>query len=255
MKEYLLIILLVVATVICSVLCRQIIRSNEQIRKQIAEVERKIEEAKTPKVTARKSQAIQNQTDATTPAVHAVNAANAELRKEKRILEKQVAEVRNDIGKSDLASGRFGKRKRRITLAELEKLDPAAFAQYDHLENRQTMERLQREKVEQRTNFLSTMNPSFLSPEENAHLKAYVQLLNQATEMKLRGEKVPVEMCAEYGGIRQLIEKYCVAAIGSDNPSLPIVRESLQQWSRTPAYMALSPANPLKLKIKGEPQP
>ncbi len=252
MKEYLLIILLVVATVICSVLCRQIIRSNEQIRKQIAEMEKKIEEEKTPKVITRKSQSIQNQTDATTPAVHAVNA---ELRKEKRILEKQVAEVRNDIGKSDLASGRFGKRKRRITLEELEKLDPAAFAQYDHPENRQTMERLQREKVEQRTNFLSTMNPSFLSPEENAHLKAYIQLLNQATEMKLRGEKVPVEMFAEYGGIRQLIEKYCVAAIGSDNPSLPTVRESLQQWSRTPAYMALSPANPLKLKIKGEPQP
>ncbi len=252
MKDYLLIILLVVATVICSVLCRQIIRSNEQIRKQIAEMEKKIEEEKTPKVITRKSQSIQNQTDATTPAVHAVNA---ELRKEKRILEKQVAEVRNDIGKSDLASGRFGKRKRRITLEELEKLDPAAFAQYDHPENRQTMERLQREKVEQRTNFLSTMNPSFLSPEENAHLKAYIQLLNQATEMKLRGEKVPVEMFAEYGGIRQLIEKYCVAAIGSDNPSLPTVRESLQQWSRTPAYMALSPANPLKLKIKGEPQP
>jgi hypothetical protein len=252
MKDYLLIILLVVATVICCVLCRQIIRSNEQIRKQIAEMEKKIEEEKTPKVITRKSQSIQNQTDATTPAVHAVNA---ELRKEKRILEKQVAEVRNDIGKSDLASGRFGKRKRRITLEELEKLDPAAFAQYDHPENRQTMERLQREKVEQRTNFLSTMNPSFLSPEENAHLKAYIQLLNQATEMKLRGEKVPVEMFAEYGGIRQLIEKYCVAAIGSDNPSLPTVRESLQQWSRTPAYMALSPANPLKLKIKGEPQP
>ncbi len=252
MKDYLLIILLVVATVICSVLCRQIIRSNEQIRKQIAEMEKKIEEEKTPKVITRKSQSIQNQTDATTPAVHAVNA---ELRKEKRILEKQVAEVRNDIGKSDLASGRFGKRKRRITLEELEKLDPAAFAQYDHPENRQTMERLQHEKVEQRTNFLSTMNPSFLSPEENAHLKAYIQLLNQATEMKLKGEEVPVEMFAEYGGIRQLIEKYCVTAIGSDNPSLPIVRESLQQWSRTPTYMALSPANPLKLKIKGEPQP
>ena len=252
MKEYLLIILMVLASVICSVLCRQIIRSNEQIRRQIAEMERKIEEAKTPKVITRKSQSIQNQTDATTPAVH---AANAELHKEKRVLEKQVAEVRSDIGKSDLASGRFGKRKRRITLEELEKLDPAAFAQYDHPENRQTMERLQREKVEQRTNFLSTMNPSFLSPEENAHLKTYIQLLNQATEMKLRGEKVPVEMFAEYGGIRQLIEKYCVAAIGSDNPSLPYVRESLRQWSRTPAYTALSPSNPLKLKIKGEPKP
>ena len=255
MKEYLLIILLVVATVICSVLCRQIISSNEQIRRQIAEVERRIEEAKTPKVTVRKSQAIQNQEDATKPAVHAVNAANAELRQEKRILEKQVAEVRKDIGTGDLASGRFGKRKRRITLAELKKLDPDAFAKHYNPENRQALEAIQRKKLEQRTNFLSTMNPSFLSPEENAHLKAYVQLLNQATEMKLRGEKVPVEMFAEYGGIRQLIEKYCVAAIGSDNPSLPYVRESLQQWSRTPAYMALSPANPLKLKIKGEPQP
>ena len=73
--------------------------------------------------------------------------------------------------------------------------------------------------------------------------------------MKLKGEAVPREMFAEYRGIRQLIEKYCVAAIGSDNPSLPTVRQSLQQWSRTPAYMALSPSNPLKLKIKGEPQP
>ena len=253
MKEYLLIILMVVATVICSVLCRQLIRSNEQIRRQIAEIEEKIEDAKKPKVIARKPQLTQNQSVATTAS--AGHAANAELRQEKRILEKQVAEVRKDIGTSDLASGRFGKRKRRITLEELEKLDPAAFAQYDHPENRQTMERLQREKVEQRTNFLSTMSPSFLSPEENAHLKAYIQLLNQATEMKLRGEEVPAEMFAEYGGIRQLIEKYCVAAIGSDNPSLPTVRESLQQWSRTPAYMALSPANPLKLKIKGEPQP
>ena len=253
MKEYLLIILMVLATVICSVLCRQLIRSNEQIRRQIAEIEEKIEDAKKPKVIARKPQLTQNQSVATTAS--AGHAANAELRQEKRILEKQVAEVRKDIGTSDLASGRFGKRKRRITLEELEKLDPAAFAQYDHPENRQTMERLQREKVEQRTNFLSTMSPSFLSPEENAHLKAYIQLLNQATEMKLRGEEVPAEMFAEYGGIRQLIEKYCVAAIGSDNPSLPTVRESLQQWSRTPAYMALSPANPLKLKIKGEPQP
>ena len=253
MKEYLLIILMVLATVICSVLCRQLIRSNEQIRRQIAEIEEKIEDAKKPKVIARKPQLTQNQSVATTAS--AGHAANAELRQEKRILEKQVAEVRKDIGTSDLASGRFGKRKRRITLEELEKLAPAAFAQYDHPENRQTMERLQREKVEQRTNFLSTMSPSFLSPEENAHLKAYIQLLNQATEMKLRGEEVPAEMFAEYGGIRQLIEKYCVAAIGSDNPSLPTVRESLQQWSRTPAYMALSPANPLKLKIKGEPQP
>ena len=253
MKEYLLIILMVLASVICSVLCRQLIRSNEQIRRQIAEIEEKIEDAKKPKVIARKPQLTQNQSVATTAS--AGHAANAELRQEKRILEKQVAEVRKDIGTSDLASGRFGKRKRRITLEELEKLAPAAFAQYDHPENRQTMERLQREKVEQRTNFLSTMSPSFLSPEENAHLKAYVQLLNQATEMKLKGEEVPGEMFAEYRGIRQLIEKYCVAAIGSDNPSLPTVRESLQQWSRTPAYMALSPSNPLKLKIKGEPQP
>ena len=253
MKEYLLIILLVVATVICSVLCRQFIRSNEQIRRQIAEIEEKIEDAKKPKVIARKPQLTQNQSVATTAS--AGHAANAELRQEKRILEKQVAEVRKDIGTGDLASGRFGKRKRRITLAELKKLDPDAFAKHYNPENRQALEAIQRKKLEQRTNFLSTMNPSFLSPEENAHLKAYIQLLNQATEMKLRGEKVPVEMFAEYGGIRQLIEKYCVAAIGSDNPSLPYVRESLQQWSRTPAYMALSPANPLKLKIKGEPQP
>ena len=252
MKEYLLIILMVLASVICSVLCRQLIRSNEQIRRQIAEMEGKIEEAKTPKVIARKPQLTQHQSVATASAGH---AANAELRQEKRVLEKQVVEVRSDILKNDLAAGRLRKRKRRITPAELEKLDPATFAQHYNPENRQTMERLQREKIGQRTNFLSTMNPSCLSPEENEHLKAYVQLLNQATEMKLRGEEVPVEMFAEYRGIRQLIEKYCVAAIGSDNPSLPTVRQSLQQWSRTPSYRALSPYNPYKLKIKGEPQP
>ena len=252
MKEYLLIILMVLASVICSVLCRQLIRSNEQIRQKIAEMEGKIEEAKTPKAIARKSQAIQHQSVVTTSAGH---ATNAELRQEKRVLEKQVVELRSDILKNDLAAGRLRKRKRRITPAELEKLDPATFAQHYNPENRQTMERLQREKIGQRTNFLSTMNPSCLSPEENEHLKAYVQLLNQATEMKLRGEEVPVEMFAEYRGIRQLIEKYCVAAIGSDNPSLPTVRQSLQQWSRTPSYRALSPYNPYKLKIKGEPQP
>ena len=252
MKEYLLIILMVLASIICSVLCRQLIRSNEQIRQQIAEMEGKIEEAKTPKAIARKPQLTQHQSVATASAGH---AANAELRQEKRVLEKQVVEVRSDILKNDLAAGRLRKRKRRITPAELEKLDPATFAQHYNPENRQTMERLQREKIGQRTNFLSTMNPSCLSPEENEHLKAYVQLLNQATEMKLRGEEVPVEMFAEYRGIRQLIEKYCVAAIGSDNPSLPTVRQSLQQWSRTPSYRALSPYNPYKLKIKGEPQP
>ena len=253
MKEYLLIILMVLATVICSVLCRQLIRSNEQIRRQIAEIEEKIEDAKKPKVIARKPQLTQNQSVATTAS--ASHAANAELRQEKRILEKQVAEVRKDIGTSDLASGRFGKRKRRITLAELKKLDPDAFAKHYNPENRQALEAIQRKKLEQRVNFLSTMNPSFLSPEENAHLKAYVQLLNQATEMKLKGEEVPGEMFAEYRGIRQLIEKYCIAAIGGDNPSLPYIQQSLQQWSRTPAYMALSPSNPLKLKIKGEPKP
>ena len=253
MKEYLLIILMVLATVICSVLCRQLIRSNEQIRRQIAEIEEKIEDAKKPKVIARKPQLTQNQSVATTAS--ASHAANAELRQEKRILEKQVAEVRKDIGTSDLASGRFGKKKRRITLAELEKLDPDAFAKRYNPENLQTVENKQREKLEQRVNFLSTMNPSFLAPEENAHLKAYIQLLNQATEMKLKGEEVPREMFAEYRGIRQLIEKYCVAAIGGDNPSLPYIQQSLQQWSRTPAYMALSPSNPLKLKIKGEPKP
>ena len=253
MRQYTLIILMVLATVICSVLCRQLIRSNEQIRRQIAETERKIEEAKTPKTIAKKLQQTQNQSVATTAS--AGHAANAELRQEKRVLEKQVAEVRKDIGTSDLASGRFGKRKRRITLAELKKLDPDAFAKHYNPENRQALEAIQRKKLEQRVNFLSTMNPSFLSPEENAHLKAYVQLLNQATEMKLKGEEVPGEMFAEYRGIRQLIEKYCIAAIGGDNPSLPYIQQSLQQWSRTPAYMALSPSNPLKLKIKGEPKP
>ena len=139
MKEYLLIILMVLASVICSVLCRQLIRSNEQIRRQIAEMEGKIEEAKTPKAIVRKSQAIQHQSVATASAGH---AANAELRQEKRVLEKQVVEVRKDIGTSDLASGRFGKKKRRITPAELEKLDPEAFAKHVNPENRQTMERL-----------------------------------------------------------------------------------------------------------------
>ena len=252
MKEYLLIILMVLATVICSVLCRQLIRSNEQIRRQITEMEIKIEEAKTPKTIVKKPQLTQNQSVATASVGH---AANAELRQEKRILEKQVAEVRKDIGTSDLASGRFGKKKRRITLAELEKIDSDAFVKHYNPENRQAVENKQREKLEQRVNFLSTMNPSFLAPEENAHLKAYIQLLNQATEMKLKGEEVPREMFAEYRGIRQLIEKYCVAAIGGDNPSLPYIQQSLQQWSRTPAYMALSPSNPLKLKIKGEPKP
>jgi cell division septum initiation protein DivIVA len=252
MKNYWLIILLVLATVICSVLCRQTARSNERLRRQIDELEAEIQQPKKPNIVARNPQSIQNQADVTAPAAH---AANAELRKEKRVLEKQVGEVRSDILKNDLAAGRLRKSKRRITPAELEKLDPAAFAQHYNPENRQTMERLQREKIEQRTNFLSTMNPSCLSPEENEHLKAYVQLLNQATEMKLRGEEVPVEMFAEYRGIRQLIEKYCVAAIGSDNPSLPIVQQSLRQWSSTPSYRALSPYNPYKLKIKGEPKP
>ena len=252
MRQYTLIILMVLATVICSVLCRQLIRSNEQIRRQIAEMEEKIEEAKPPKTIVKKPQLTQNQSVATASVGH---AANAELRQEKRVLEKQVAEVRKDIGASDLASGRFGKKKRRITLAELEKLDPDAFAKHYNPENLQAVENKQREKLEQRVNFLSTMNPSFLAPEENAHLKAYIQLLNQATEMKLKGEEVPREMFAEYRGIRQLIEKYCVAAIGSDNPSLPYIQQSLRQWSRTPAYTALSPSNPLKLKIKGEPKP
>ena len=144
MKEYLLIILMVLASVICSVMCRQLIRSNEQIRRQIAEMERKIEEAKTPKVITRKSQAIQHQSVATASAGH---AANAELRQEKRVLEKQVVEVRSDILKNDLAAGRLRKRKRRITPAELEKLDPEAFTKHVNPENRQTMERLQREKI------------------------------------------------------------------------------------------------------------
>lgn len=250
MKDYLLFILLVVATAICSVLCRRVIRSNEQIRCQIAEMEKKIKEGKKPKAVVGKTQSRQKQAALTTSSV---NRANAKLRKEKQVLEKQITEVRQDIGKSDFASGRFGKKKRRITLAELQKLDPVAFVQHYHAENRQSIENLQREKVEQRLNFLSTMNPSCLSSEENAHLKAYIQLLNQATEMKLRGEEVPREMFAEYVGIRQLIEKYCVAAIGNYNPILPHVRESLLQWSRTPVYMVLSPDNPLKLKIKGGP--
>ena len=251
MKEYPLIILLVLATIICSILCRQLIRSNEQIRRQIAELEEKIEEAKKPKVIARKPHPMLNQSVAAMSAGH---AANAGLRQEKRMLEKEVADVRKDIGTSDLASGRFGKKKRRITLAELSKLDPDAFARHYNPENRQAEENRQRERLEQRMNFLATMDTSFLSPEENEHLKEYTQLLNQATEMKLKGEAVPWEMFAEYRGIRQLIEKYCVAAIGSDNPSLPTVQQSLLQWSRTPAYMALSPNNPLKLKIKGGPK-
>lgn len=247
MKEYLLIILLVLGTVICSILCRQTSRSNEQIRQQIAELKTEIEQAKKPKITPRKPQQTQNQSNETASTAH---SANAELRREKRILEKQVAEQKqadNELDKVISPSPR-GKR-REITLAELEKLDPAAYAH--HLESIQAEERRKREKMEQRMNFIATMDTTFLSAEENNHLKEYLQLLNQAYEMRLNGEKVPREMFTGYLDIRNLVNKYCLAAIGCSNPSLPDAQMNLLIWSQTPRYMVLNPLPSIPSTSKG----
>ena len=247
MKEYLLIILLVLAIVICSVLCRQIIRSNEQIHQQIAELEAEIELSKKPKVTSRRSQQTQNQADETVSTAH---SANAELRREKRILEKQVAEqkqVANELDKVISPSLR-GKR-REITLAELEKLDPAAYTH--QLESIQAEERRKREKMEQRMNFISTMDTSLLPAEETEHLKEYLLLLNRAYEMRLNGEKVPQDMFTDYLDIPNLVNKYCLAAIGCSNPSLPGAKMSLHIWSQTPHYMVLNPLPSIPPASKG----
>ena len=247
MKEYLLIILLVLAIVICSVLCRQIIRSNEQIHQQIAELEAEIELSKKPKVTSRRPQQTQNQADETVSTAH---SANAELRREKRILEKQVAEQKqtdNELNK--IISPSIRDKRREITLAELEKLDPAAYAHL--LESIQAEERRKREKMEQRMNFIATMDTTFLSAEENNHLKEYLQLLNQAYEMRFKGEKVPPEMFTDYLDIRNLVNKYCLAAIGCSNPSLPDAQMSLLIWSQTPRYRVLNPMPSIPSTSKG----
>ena len=243
MKEYLLIILLVLATVICSVLCRQIIRSNEQIRQQIAELKTEIEQAKKPKVTARKPQQTQNQADETASTAH---SANAELRREKRILEKQVAEqkqVGNELDKVITSPSFRSDKRRKVTLAELEKLDPTAYAH--HLESIQAEQRRQREKMEQRLNFIATMDTSLLPAEETERLKEYLQLLNQAYEMRLNGEEIPKDMFTGYFDIPYLVTKYSLAAIGSHNTTLPAAKMLLQTWSQTPHYTVLNPITPI----------
>ena len=248
-KEYLLIILLVLGTVICSILCRQIIRSNEQIRQQIAELEAEIEQAKKPKLTARKPQQTQNQADETAPTVH---SANAELRREKRFLEKQVAEqkqVANELDKVIISPSFRSDKRRKVTLAELEKLDPAAYAH--HLESIQAEEQRKRKKMEQRMNFISTMDTTLLSAEENNRLKEYLQLLNSAYDMRLNGEEVPRDMFTGYRDIPNLVNKYCLAAIGCSNPSLPGAKMSLHIWSQTPHYTVLNPLPSIPSTSKG----
>ena len=249
MKEYLLIILLVLGTIICSVLCRQIIRSNEQIHQQIAELEKEIEQAKKPKAITRKPQQTQNQADETAPAAH---SANAELRREKRILEKQIAvqkQAANELDKGITSPSFRSDKRRKVTLAELEKLDPAAYVH--HLENIQAEERRKREKMEQRMNFISTMDTTLLSAEENNRLKEYLQLLNSAYEMRLNGEEVPRDMFTGYRDIPNLVNKYCLAAIGCSNPSLPGAKISLHIWSQTPHYMVLNPLPTIPSTSKG----
>lgn len=247
MKNYLLIILLVLAIVICSILCRQISRSNERIREQIAELEVKIEQSKKPQAYHQNSQSTQNQPEAVPPSAH---ATNMELRKEKRILEKQVAEQKQADYKLDkIISPSIRDKRREITLAELEKLDPAAYAHL--LESIQAEERRKREKMEQRMNFIATMDTTFLSAEENNHLKEYLQLLNRAYEMRFNGEKVPPEMFIGYLDIRNLVNKYCLAAIGCSNPSLPDAQMSLLIWSQTPRYRVLNPMPSIPSTSKG----
>jgi DNA mismatch repair ATPase MutL len=247
MKNYLLIIMLVLAIVISSILCRQISRSNERIREQIAELEVEIEQSKKPKAVARNSQSTQNQPEAVPSSAH---AANMELRKEKRILEKQVTKQKQADNEFDkIISPSLRDKRREITLAELEKLDPAAYTH--HLESIQAEERRKREKMEQRMNFIATMDTTFLSAEENNHLKEYLQLLNQAYEMRLNGEKVPREMFTGYLDIRNLVNKYCLAAIGCSNPSLPDAQMNLLIWSQTPRYRVLNPLPSIPSTSKG----
>ena len=249
MKNYLLIIMLVLAIGISSILCRQISRSNEQIRQQIAELEVEIEQSKKPKAIARNSQSTQNQPEAVPSSAH---AANMELRREKRILEKQVAEqkqVANELDKVITSPSFRSDKRRKVTLAELEKLDPAAYTH--HLESIQAEERRKREKMEQRMNFISTMDTSLLPAEETEHLKEYLLLLNRAYEMRLNGEKVPQDMFTDYLDIPNLVNKYCLAAIGCSNPSLPGAKMSLHIWSQTPHYMVLNPLPSIPPASKG----
>ena len=247
MKNYLLIIMLFLAIAICAVLCRQTSLSNEKIRQQIAELEVEIEQSNKPKAVAQKPQSMQNQTHTAAPSVH---SANMELRKEKRILEKQVAEQKQADNELDkIISPSLRGKRREITLAELEKLDPAAYAH--HLESIQAEERRKREKMEQRMNFIATMDTTLLPAEETARLKEYLQLLNQAYEMRLNGEKVPREMFTGYLGIRNLVNKYCLAAIGCSNPSLPDAQMNLLIWSQTPRYMVLNPLPSIPSTSKG----
>ena len=247
MKNYLLIILLVLAIAICAILCRQISRSNERIREQITELEVEVEQSKKPKAVARNSQSTQNQPEAVHPSAH---AANMELRKEKRLLEKHVAKQKqtdNELNK--IISPSIRDKRRKVTLAELEKLDPAAYAH--HLESIQAEERRKREKMEQRLNFISTMDTSLLPAEETARLKEYLQLLNHAYEMRLNGEEVPRDMFTGYLDIPNLVNKYCLAAIGCNNPSLPGAKMSLHIWSQTPHYMVLNPLPSIPSASKG----
>ncbi|MBO7092366.1 MAG: hypothetical protein J6W23_11310 [Victivallales bacterium] len=238
MKEHLLIILLVLATVICSVLCKQTALSNEQLHRQIADAKQKIKEAKKPKVIARKLQPIQKQSVTTTSLDH---VENAKLRQEKHVLQKTVAEQIQTNNELDQAINPtfFNDKRRKVTMDELEKIDPSAYA--DRLESFQAEMMRLHEKMEQRREFLAKMDSSLLSAEENNRLKEYLQLLNRAYEMRLKGEKIPKDMFEDTTDIRQLVEKYSLAAIGSDNSFLPSVQQSLQIWSCTPHYTVLNP--------------
>lgn len=238
MKKTMLIIMLVLALLVCSVLSRRIIRSNERIREQIAELEEEIAQSKKPGTVARRTQSAPRQTGASASATH---AANAELRQEKRVLEKQVAKQMQADNALDkvIHSSLYHDKRRHVTLAELEKLDPAAYAH--HLENLQADEQHLRENMEQRMNFIATMDTSLLSAEEAEHMKKYLQLLNQANDMRLNGEKVPKDMFKGYQDIRRLVEKYSLAVIGSRNPTLPNAQMGLRIWSQTPHYTVLNP--------------
>ena len=238
MKKTMLIILLFLALLVCSILSRQIIRSNERIREQIAELEEEIEQLKKPRIGERRTQSAQQQIGASASATH---AANAELRKEKRSLEMQVAKQKQADNALDkvIHSSLHHDKRRYVTLEELEKLDPDAYAH--HLESLQTDEQHLRETIEQRMNFIATMDTSLLSAEETEHMKKYLQLLNQANNMRLNGEALPKDMFIGYQDIRRLVEKYSLAAIGSRNPTLPNAQMSLRIWSQTPHYTVLNP--------------
>ena len=249
MNKILPIIFLVFAIAVCVVLCRQTSLSNEKIRRQLAELEEEIEQSKKLKAVARKTQSMQNQADAAVSSIHTVNM---ELRREKRILKKQITEQKQVVNELDkvITSPSFRSDKRRkINLAELKKLDPAAYAH--QLESIQAEERRKREKMEQRMNFIATMDTTLLTTDENNRLKEYLQLLNRAYEMRLNGEKVSWEMFTGYLDIPNLVNKYCLAAIGCSNPSLPGAKMSLHIWSQTPHYTVLNPLPSIPSTSKG----